>query len=367
MPLTRDAVVHALSQVEDPDLKKDLVSLNMIRDLTVEEAAGGKVAFTLVLTTPACPLKDMLVNACKTAIRTLVDKDAQVEIEVTSEVTKAQAPPTPAGQMLPQVKNMIAVASGKGGVGKSTVAANLAIALSRTGAKVGLLDADIYGPSIPLMMGLVDAQPLVQEENGKQRMTPLQAHGVQVMSIGFLVGKDQAVVWRGPMASNAFRQLVADTAWEALDYLVVDLPPGTGDIQITLAQQFPLTGAIIVTTPQAVAVSDARKAAGMFLAPSINVPVLGVVENMAYFSPPDMPEKRYAIFGEGGGQALASEFEIPLLGQVPIEEAVRASGDAGTPAVLSDGATSQAFGDIAAKLAQQVAIRNAQPAVGANV
>lgn len=352
---TPEAVLNALRQVEEPDLKQDLVTLNMVQNVRVE---GLKVSFTVVLTTPACPLKDMIRNACITAVKHLVHPEAEVEVNLTARVTGM-----PDTKGLPNVANLIAVASGKGGVGKSTVAVNLAVALAQTGARVGLLDADIYGPSVPIMLGLEDHQPPAEEIDGKPVLHPIERFGIHIMSIGFLVSRDQAIVWRGPMASNAFKQLVNDTQWPELDYLIVDLPPGTGDIHITLSQQFPLAGAVIVTTPQQVALSDARKALAMFLAPAIGVPVLGVVENMAYFSPPELPDNRYYIFGEGGGQALATEFGIPLLGQIPIVEGIRSGGDTGTP-VATDSATilGEAFQRLARSLAQQVSIRNAEGA-----
>ena len=354
-PITPELVLGALRHVEEPDLKKDLVTLGMVRDVRVE---GRRVSFTVVLTTPACPLKEMIHNACVTAVKHLVAPDAEVEVTLTAQVTSGK--PTATSGALPGVRNLIAVASGKGGVGKSSVAVNLALALAQRGARVGLLDADIYGPSVPLMLGLVDAQPYVREQDGRQIMIPLEAHGLKVMSIGFLVDSNQSIVWRGPMASNAFKQLVNDTDWGELDYLVCDLPPGTADIHITLAQQFPLTGAVIVTTPQPVAVADARKAVGMFLAPAIKVPVLGVVENMAWFTPSDQPDRRYHLFGQGGGQALADEFGIPVLGQIPLVEAVREGGDTGRPAALDEASpVGQAFAQLAGAVAQQLSIRNA--------
>ncbi len=361
MSLTPASVLAALSHVEEPDLKKDLVTLGMVRDVKVE---GSRVAFTVVLTTPACPLKDLIRNACINAVQHFCGKDLQVDVHLTANVTTAT--PTQAGGTLPGVKNMIAVASGKGGVGKSTVAANLAIALAQSGSRVGLLDADVYGPSIPLMFGLEDAQPDVHEAGLNAQgqphlqLVPLQAHGIQLMSIGFLISKNESIVWRGPRISSALRQMIVDTLWQDLDYLIVDLPPGTGDIHITLAQQFPLSGAVVVTTPEAVALTDVRKAIGMFLAPAINVPVLGVVENMAYFAPPELPGKKYFLFGEGGGAALAAEFGVPLLGQLPILPAIQAGSDAGTPAALqAESPEGLAFAQLAAAVAQQISIRNA--------
>ncbi len=291
MPISEQQVLDALRHVEDPDLKQDLVTLNMIRDLKID---GQHVSFTVVLTTPACPMKDMIHNACVNAVKTLVDKDAEVDVTMTAQV---QEDKKNAANRVSGIKNIIAVASGKGGVGKSTVAANLAVALKNSGAKVGLLDADIYGPSVPTLFGLEGEQPKVHEQDGKQFMEPLEVDGLQLISLGFLVPPGQSVIWRGPMASKALQQLLVDTLWDELDYLVVDLPPGTGDIHITIVQQFPLTGAVVVTTPQNVALSDVRKAIGMFVAQQINVPVLGLVENMAWFETADVPGKKYHLFG----------------------------------------------------------------------
>lgn len=341
----------ALRQVEEPDLKQDLVTLNMVQDIRID---GLAVSFTVVLTTPACPLKELIQNACITAIRHLVHPEAEVTVNLTARVNRSAERPG-----LPGVQHLVAVASGKGGVGKSTVSVNLAVALAQTGARVGLLDADIYGPSIPIMLGQEDAQPLAETVGERTLMHPIERYGIYLMSIGFLVSRDQAIVWRGPMASNAFKQLVTDTQWPDLDYLIVDLPPGTGDIHITLSQQFPLTGALIVTTPQAVALSDARKALAMFLAPAINVPVLGVVENMAYFTPPELPDNRYYLFGQGGGTALATEFQVPLLGQIPIVEELREGADRGEPAArVPTSIAGEAFARLARSVAQQISIRN---------
>ncbi|MCS7074971.1 MAG: Mrp/NBP35 family ATP-binding protein, partial [Bacteroidia bacterium] len=272
--ITEEQVWNALRQVDDPDLKRDIVSLGMVKDLKIE---GKRVSFTVVLTTPACPMKEMIQTACIRAVQLLVSPEVEVQVTMSAHVTSQ-----PNKQSFAGIKNIIAVASGKGGVGKSTIASNLAISLAQLGAKVGLLDADIYGPSIPVMFGLEEARPFVQQLEGKNKMIPLEKYGIQLNSIGFLVEKSQAIVWRGPMASNALRQLISDTLWDNLDYLVIDLPPGTGDIHITIAQGLPLTGAIIVTTPQEVALSDARKGIAMFLAPAVNVPVLGIVENMSW-------------------------------------------------------------------------------------
>lgn len=350
--ITREKVLAALSHVDDPDLKKDLVTLNMIQDLVIE---GKSIQFSVVLTTPACPMKEAIHNACLNAIKLMVDAEAEVQIKMTAQV---QAAPN---QSLPNVKNVIAISSGKGGVGKSTVAANLAVALAETGASVGLIDADIYGPSQPLMFGFAGERPMLeQKENGKDMLIPFERHGVKLMSLGVLVREDQAIVWRGPMASKALKQLIFDTDWGEIDYLLVDLPPGTGDIHLTLVQALPVTGAVVITTPQKVAVADARKGAEMFRTPQIKVPLLGVVENMAHFVPDDAPDKQYAIFGEGGGQALADALQIPLLSQLPIREGMADQGDRGTPAAaMQDHILYGAFMELAQTLAQSIAIRNA--------
>lgn len=347
----------ALSQVQEPDLGKDLVTLNMIKDVKIE---GMKVAFTVVLTTPACPLKEMIEKACINAIRLLVSKEAEVTVNMTANVnTRRQGDPA----VLPGVKNIIAVASGKGGVGKSTVAVNLALALAKEGSKVGLLDADIHGPSIPIMLGIRDERPLMTEVNGKGMIVPIERHGIKAMSIGLLIDEKQAVIWRGPQTSSALKQFITDVYWEELDYLIIDLPPGTGDVQLTLVQTVPITGAVIVSTPQPVAMADARKAITMFKQPQINVPVLGIVENMAWFTPAELPENKYYIFGQGGAKQMAEQFEIPFLGEIPLVQSIREGGDKGMPAVVNDEAVSKnAFLEIARQVARQVSIRNANAA-----
>ena len=351
MSITREAVLDALSNVIEPDLGKDLVTLDMIRDVEID---GKKVAFTVVLTTPACPLKDHIRNACTNAVLHLVDPEAEVEIEMTSNVTTARKDDAP---ILSGVRNTIAVASGKGGVGKSTLAANLAVALAQTGASVGLVDVDIYGPSVPTMFGLKDARP---ELNDDRKIIPLERHGVRLLSMGFLVDPTEAVVWRGPMVTSAVRQFLGDTAWGDLDYLVLDLPPGTGDIQLTIVQTIPLTGAIVISTPQDVALADARKGVAMF--EKVDVPVLGIVENMAYFTPPDLPDRKYYLFGEGGARRLAQSLEVPFLGEIPIEQPVREGSDEGVPIVVGrpESPAAEAFRTIAERAAQQIAIRNAE-------
>lgn len=352
MRIEESKALKALSTVEDPDLKKDLVTLNMIQDLKIE---GNKLSFTLVLTTPACPLKEMLKNNCKEAIHHAFGSDVEIDIKVTSQVTTTRDQ----ASFLPHVKNIIAVASGKGGVGKSTVSCNIAVALAEMGAKVGLIDADIFGPSIPVMFNCENERPAVRKENGKDVIIPLENYGVKLLSIGFLAPSDSAVVWRGPMASSALKQFMSDAEWGELDYMIIDLPPGTSDIHLTMVQTVSVTGAVIVTTPQKVALNDAVKGVAMFRQPQINVPVLGIVENMAYFTPEELPDKKYFIFGEGGGKNLSEKYNVPLIGQIPIVQSIRESGDSGYPAVLKDGITSDAFKTVAENLVRQVAIRNA--------
>ncbi|HEK20405.1 Mrp/NBP35 family ATP-binding protein [Mucilaginibacter sp.] len=352
MEITKQQVLQALSHVEEPDLKKDLVTLNMIRDIHID---GNKLSFSVVLTTPACPLKGLIENACRNAIAHFISKDIAVTVNMTSQVT------TQRNTGVPGVKNIIAVASGKGGVGKSTVSVNLALALAKAGAKVGLIDADIYGPSIPIMFGLEGARPMATQENGKTRIEPIEKYGIKLLSIGFFTDPNQPVPWRGPMVSTAVKQLFNDADWGELDYLVIDLPPGTGDIHITVTQSFPITGAVVVTTPQNVALADAKKGIGMFMMEAINVPVMGIVENMAYFTPAELPENKYYIFGQGGGQKLAAQLEVPFLGEIPLVKGISDSGDAGKPIVLDETSPmNQAFMLMAERVAQQVSIINAE-------
>lgn len=354
MPITVDSVIDALKYVDDPDLKKDLVTLGMVKDVVVD---GKHVSFTVVLTTPACPMKDMIHNACVNAITHYVDKEAVVKVNMTANVTSTRSTDN---TTLSKVRNIIAVASGKGGVGKSTIASNLAIALVKQGAKVGLVDADIYGPSQTIMFDVQNEMPGKSEYEGKPKMAPVESYGVKLNSVGFLAGPDQVIALRGPMASKALTQLFMDTNWGELDYLIVDLPPGTGDIQISLCSQIPLTGAVVVCTPQAVALADARKGIALFNLPAINVPVIGVVENMAWFTPEELPENRYYIFGKDGAKNLAAEMRLPLLGEIPLVQSIREAGDIGRPAILQE-TTPQAlaFREMAQNVAQQVAILNA--------
>ena len=307
MAIQEKDVLQALSTVEDPDLKKDLVTLNMIQDIKID---GNKVSFTVELTTPACPLKEMIKNDCLAAISGHLGENVEVNINMSSIVTSSRLQGTP---ILPNVKNIIAVSSGKGGVGKSTVTANLAVSLVKNGATVGIIDADIFGPSIPTMFNCENEQPSLVEKDGKNFIVPIEQYGVKLISIGFLTPSDNAVIWRGPMASSALKQFFSDADWGELDYLLIDLPPGTSDIHLTLVQSVPVTGALIVTTPQKVALADAIRGVAMFKQDQINVPVLGIIENMAWFTPAELPENKYYIFGQDGGKQLAEKYDIPLI------------------------------------------------------
>ncbi|HOY32038.1 MAG TPA: Mrp/NBP35 family ATP-binding protein [Bacteroidales bacterium] len=352
MTSSKELIINALSKVIDPDLQKDLVSLGMIEDLVLD---GNTVKFKLVLTTPACPLKEKLKNDCIQAIKTYVGPEKDVIIELGSRVRSSAQPQKE--NILPAVKNIVLVASGKGGVGKSTVAANLAISLAKAGASTGLLDADIYGPSVPLMFDLNGYMPEVYEKDGATRIVPVEKYGIKLISIGFFVDPDKALIWRGPMASNALKQLFTDVEWGALDYLIVDTPPGTGDIHLTLVQTLPIAGVTIVTTPQEVALADARKAINMFRQEQIRVPVLGLVENMSYFTPAELPENKYYLFGKDGGSNLAKEMKTALLAQIPIVQGICDSGDRGVPVSLNHGTSeSDAFMHLAEELSRQISI-----------
>lgn len=350
--ITSNKILSALSNVQDPDLNKDLVTLNMIKDIEVK---GSNISFTVVLTTPACPLKEKIKQDCIDAVKAIYPT-AVIDVTMTANITSARNAEI---NVLPSVKNIICVASGKGGVGKSTVTVNLALSLAKQGAKVGILDADIHGPSIPTMLGIGKQMPEVRNIKGKNYILPIEVKGIKVLSIGFLVDERQAVVWRGPMVTSALRQFVTDVTWGKLDYLVIDMPPGTGDVHLTMIQTVKVTGAVVVTTPQLISLIDAKKALSMFTMPSINVPILGVVENMSYFVPEDMPNKKYYIFGKGGGTKLADSYDVPFIGEIPLKERIREGGDLGKPVVTHDDNTViEAFDAIAEKVAQQIAINN---------
>jgi ATP-binding protein involved in chromosome partitioning len=331
--ITQDAILNALRKVNDPDLNKDLVTLNMVKDVKID---GSNISVIVELTTPACPLKDKIQKDCVNAIKNEIPDAKKIDVKMDSRVQPSQSQRM--STLLPGVKNTIAVASGKGGVGKSTVAVNLAVALAMDGAKVGLIDADIYGPSVPTMLGITE-KPKIFQDAESSKMVPLENYGIKVMSIGFLIDDDAPVIWRGPMASGAIKQFMSDVHWGELDYLLFDLPPGTGDIQLTLVQTIPLTGSVIVTTPQNVSIIDVKKAVAMFQ--RVNVPILGIVENMSYFLAPDTG-KRYNIFGTDGGKKLAEQFSIPLLGQIPINQDIREGGDFGKPIVFDKPESEQA-------------------------
>ena len=352
--MTEEAILKALSNVQEPDLGKDLVTLNMVKDVQIN---GNDVSFTIVLTTPACPMKDMMRTASENAVKLLVNKEANVQVNFTANTTSTRKENL---QILSGVKNIIAVVSGKGGVGKSTVSANIALALAEGGASVGLMDADIYGPSVPIMFGVRGARPLMKDIDGKGYIVPLEKYGIKLMSIGLLVDEKNAVVWRGPMASSAIKQFVTEVDWGPLDYLIIDMPPGTGDIHLTLMQTVPVTGVVIVTTPQAVALADAKKGIAMFGQAQINVPIIGLAENMAYFTPEELPNNKYYLFGKEGGKKLAEEYDLAFLGQIPLVQSIREGGDEGVPSMIgTDEISKQAFRNITAQAVRNIAIRNA--------
>ncbi len=345
-------ILEALKLVKDPNTGQDIVTMNMVRDLVIK---GNDVNFTIALPNLENKHKQELNFACMVNINQVYPK-ANVNVHMASSNPAA----APANNSLPQVKNIIAVASGKGGVGKSTVSTNLALGLKKLGARVGLIDADLYGPSIPTMFGLQGQRPKIRDVYGQPKIVPLDAYGIPVMSIGFIIEPEQAVVLRGPRLSAVLKQFIHDCLWPPLDYLVIDLPPGTGDVQLSLVQTVPVTGAVIVTTPQEVAVADAVKAMNMFLLPNVNVPILGVVENMSWFTPAELPNNKYYIFGQGGGKKMAKKSKSMLLGQIPIVQGVREAGDAGKPIILKDenSIASQAFMNVAKNTIRQIAIRN---------
>ena len=352
--MTEKDILNALGNVQEPDLGKDLVTLNMVKDISIK---GNDVSFTVVLTTPACPMKDLIKNACINAIQLLVNKEANVTVNFTSNTSTLRKDQN----ILSGVKNIIAVVSGKGGVGKSTVASNLALAIAESGAKVGLMDADIYGPSVHIMFGVRGERPVMKDVDGKGKIVPLERYGIKLMSIGLLVDEKQAVVWRGPMVSSAIRQFVTDVDWGELDYLIIDMPPGTGDIHLTIVQTVPVTGVIVVTTPQLVALADAKKGIAMFNQAQLKVPVIGLVENMSYFTPAELPENKYFIFGKEGGKNLAEEFDIPFLGEIPLVQSIREGGDLGVPVMISDDEVSKkAFIEFSDNAIRGIAMRNAE-------
>lgn len=350
--MDKSKIVRALAKVIDPTTGQDIITRSMIRDLEIE---GNNVNFTLELPSLDSQHKSDMNFACIAAVQE-VFPEAEVNVHMVSLNAGASEPTS----VLPQVKNIIAVASGKGGVGKSTVAVNLALSLKQTGAKVGIIDADLYGPSLPTMLGLQGQRPKVQQMYGKPRIIPLDYQGMPVMSIGFIIEPEQAVVLRGPRLGGIIKQFISETVWPDLDYMVVDLPPGTGDIHLTLVQSVPITGAIMVTTPQEVAVVDAVKAMNMFLLPQVNVPILGVVENMSWFTPKELPDNKYFLFGQGGGKKLARMSNSMLLGQIPLVQGIREGGDTGKPVVEREDEpmSKEAFRQVAVNTLRQLTVRN---------
>lgn len=353
MTLYPKLIVDALATVRYPGTGKNLVEAEMIADnIRID---GMKVSFSLIFEKPTDPFMKSILKAVEAAIHAYVSPE--VEVIIATESRQA-ARPEP-GKLLPQVKNIIAVSSGKGGVGKSTVAANLAVALAKQGYKVGLLDADIFGPSVPKMFQVEDARPYAEQIDGRDLIVPVEKYGLKLLSIGFFVDPDQATLWRGGMASNALKQLIADADWGELDYFILDTPPGTSDIHLTLVQTLGITGAVIVSTPQEVALADARKGINMYTNDKVNVPILGLVENMAWFTPAELPENKYYLFGKEGVKRLSEEMNVPLLGQIPIVQSICEGGDNGAPVALNENTiTGRAFEELAANVVEQVDIRN---------
>lgn len=353
MSVTKDKILESLKKVLYFPKANNVIDLNMVDQLEIN---GNKISFSLVYPQANDKNAHIVKDAAIRTLKADLGDDLELDVITLSEQQAGRGP-------LGKVKNIIAVASGKGGVGKSTVATNLALALAKTGAKVGLLDADIYGPSMPIMMGLKGEKPGAVEDGGKTKIVPIEKYGIKMLSIGFFIEENKALMWRGSMASNALQQLFNDAVWGELDYMVLDLPPGTGDIHLTLVQSVPVTGALIITTPQNVALADVRKAADMFNNKNINVPILGVVENMAYFTPAELPNNKYYIFGQGGGQIVANELGVDLIGQLPIVQSIAEGGDSGVPIVMDESSPiSDAFIQIALKLKNQVEIRNTEKA-----
>ena len=357
MNLYPKLIMDALATVRYPGTGKNIVEAGRVEDDL--RISGLHVSFSLIFDKPTNPFLKSIVKAAEAAIHAYVAKEVEVEIKTKT----LQAPRPEVGQLLPGVKNIIAVSSGKGGVGKSTVAANLAVALAKLGYKVGLLDADIFGPSMPKMFGMEDARPYSENIDGRDLIVPVENYGVKLLSIGFFVDPDQATLWRGAMACNALKQLIGDAAWGDLDFFILDTPPGTSDIHLTLVQTVPITGAVIVSTPQYVALADARKGINMYQNDKVNVPILGLVENMAWFTPAELPQNKYYLFGKEGVKRLAEEMNVPLLGQIPIVQSICENGDGGTPEALNDESlTGQAFMSLAREVAAQTARRNEEQA-----
>ncbi len=355
MKLYPQLIIDALEKVRYPGTGKNIVEMGMLEDdIRID---GHKVSFSILFEKPNDPFIKSIIKASETAILTYIDPEVAIKGNITAK-TKQVARPEPE-KLLPQVKNIVAISSGKGGVGKSTVSANLAVALAQLGYKVGLLDADIYGPSMPKMFGVEEARPFMEEIEGRELIIPVEKYGVKILSIGFFVNKENALVWRGTMASNALKQLIADANWGELDYFLLDLPPGTSDIHLTLVQTLAVTGVIVITTPQEVALADARKGIHMFTGEKVNVPILGLVENMSYFTPAELPENKYYIFGKEGGKKLAEELKVALLGEIPIVQSICERSDTGQPVALNESSiTGMAFHHLAQNVVEQVDYRN---------
>ena len=348
-------ILDALSKVRYPGTGKDIVSSGMVADdIRID---GNKVSFSLIFDKPTDPFIKSLVKSAEAAILTFISEEVDIKGNISTIIRNQVAPKQE--NPLPGVKNIIGVSSGKGGVGKSTIAANLAVALAQLGYKVGLLDADIFGPSTPKMFGVESAQLYMEKVNGRDMILPIEKYGVKLLSIGFLVDPDKAVLWRGGMASNALKQLITEANWGELDYFVIDMPPGTSDIHLTLVQTLAITGAIVVSTPQEVALADARKGISMFQSDQVNVPILGLVENMSWFTPAAHPDEQYFIFGKDGGKNLAEKLQVPLLGQIPLVASICRGGDDGTPAVLQNSVSGAAFFNLARSVVQSIDQRNA--------
>ena len=342
-------IIKALSKVDDPDLKKDLISLNMIKNISID---NNVVSFEIVLTTPACPLKEQIKKDCLNELNK-INNNLKYNIIFSSNVV-----PFDKKTMIKNIKNIIAISSGKGGVGKSTIASNLAVGLGNMGAKTGLIDADIFGPSIPTMFNCENEQPTIKKSKEKNIIVPIEQYGIKLLSMGLLIPNNKAVVWRGPMASSAMKQLILDVEWGELDYLIVDLPPGTSDIHITLSQSFPVTGTVIISTPQKVATNDAEKAISMYNQEQTNIPIIGLIENMSYFI--DDNDKKNYLFGKDGGKTLCNKFSIDFIGQIPIDKRISDGSDLGYPIILKENKISDIFKTLSQNIARKIAINNSK-------